>query len=159
MFKNDKRMSSQPFTLLLFCLFAICACLMMASSALAYQKIHNAREQHFETMNILSYINNKIKENDLADSIEVLVMDDIDVLKLTNVEGNIQTATYIYSMNGLLYEIYAAADVVVSLDDGRALIDCGNVTFEKSDRMVVIHYETSNHEQRSMTNYLRAGGF
>lgn len=156
--KNDKKLRGQPFTLLLFCLFAFCACLMIVLSAQGYQKILNEQQQHFETMNVFSYINNKIKENDLTDSIEVLIMDDTEVLKLSNIEGDFKTATYIYSMSGMLYEIYAAADVEVSLDDGRALIDCGDISFEKHDGAVIVRYETTNHEFEMMTKYLRAGG-
>lgn len=158
MLKNNKKLSGQPFTLLLFCLFAVSACLMIALSAQAYQQIQKKQQLHLETMNVFSYINNKIKENDLIDSIEVLNIKGIDVLKLSSSEGDFETATYIYSMDGILYEIYAAADIEVSLDDGRALIECGKVSFEKLERAVVIYYENTSHEGRTMTKYLRAGG-
>lgn len=158
MFRINKRGSGQPFTLLLFCLFAACACLMIALSAQAYQKIQKEQQLHFETMNVFSYINNKIKENDLADSIEVMNIEGIDVLRLSNIEGDFVTATYIYSMDGMLYEIYAAADMEVSLDDGRALIECGSVSFEKIERKVIVRYETMSHEYETMIKYLRAGG-
>lgn len=158
MIRINKRGSGQPFTLLLFCLFAVCACLMIALSAQAYQKIQKEQQLHFETMNVFSYINNKIKENDLADSIEVMNIEGIDVLRLLNIEGDFVTATYIYSMDGMLYEIYAAADMEVSLDDGRALIECGSVSFEKIERKVIVRYETMSHEYETMIKYLRAGG-
>lgn len=158
MIRINKRGSGQPFTLLLFCLFAVCACLMIALSAQAYQKIQKEQQLHFETMNVFSYINNKIKENDLADSIEVMNIEGIDVLRLSNIEGDFVTATYIYSMDGMLYEIYAAADMEVSLDDGRALIECGSVSFEKIERKVIVRYETMSHEYETMIKYLRAGG-
>lgn len=158
MLKNNRKLSGQPFTLLLFCLFAVCACLMIALSAQAYQKIQKEQRLHLETMNVFSYINNKIKENDLIDSIEVLDIEGVEVLKLSNIEGDFETVTYIYSMDGMLYEIYAAADVEVSLDDGRALIECGEVTFKKSENTVEVHYENTSHEDKTMTKYLRAGG-
>lgn len=158
MIRINKRGSGQPFTLLLFCLFAVCACLMIALSAQAYQKIQKEQQLHFETMNVFSYINNKIKENDLADSIEVMNIEGIDVLRLLNMEGDFVTATYIYSMDGMLYEIYAAADMEVSLDDGRALIECGSVSFDKIERKVIVRYETMSHEYETMIKYLRAGG-
>lgn len=158
MIRINKRGSGQPFTLLLFCLFAVCACLMIALSAQAYQKIQKEQQLHFETMNVFSYINNKIKENDLADSIEVMNIEGIDVLRLLNIEGDFVTATYIYSMDGMLYEIYAAADMEVSLDDGRALIECGSVSFDKIERKVIVRYETMSHEYETMIKYLRAGG-
>lgn len=158
MYKNKKKLSGQPFTLLLFCLFAVSACLMIALSAQAYQKIQKEQQLHFESMNVFSYINNKIKENDLIDSVEVINLEGIDVLKLSNVEGDFETATYIYSMNGMLYEIYAAADIEVSLDDGRALIECGEVSFEKIEGAVVVEYKDTSHECKTMTKYLRAGG-
>lgn len=158
MHKNNKKLGGQPFTLLLFCLFAVSACLMIALCAQAYQKIQKEQLLHLETMNVFSYINNKIKENDLIDSIEIMVIEGNDVLKLSKVEGDFETATYIYSMDGMLYEIYAAADVEVSLDDGRALIECGKVSFEKLESAVVVRYENTCFESKTMTKYLRAGG-
>lgn len=158
MYNNNKKLSGQPFTLLLFCLFAVSACLMIALCAQAYQRIQKEQQLHLETMNVFSYINNKIKENDLIGSIEIMTIEGNDVLKLSNVEGDFETATYIYSMDGTLYEIYAAADVEVSLDDGRALIACGKVSFEKLENAVVIHYENTCFEKKTMTKYLRAGG-
>lgn len=57
----------------------------------------------------------------------------------------------------MLYEIYAAADIEVSLDDGQPLLACSQLSFELSESSVIIYYETADQNVQTMTKYLRAG--
>ena len=82
----------------------VCACLMVALSAQAYQQLQKNRQNDLNTMNVFSYINNKLRENDVEKGVTVLNIDQCSVLKLTSVEGYFETATYIYSKDGMLYE-------------------------------------------------------
>lgn len=108
-------------------------------------------------MNVFSYINNKLRENDVEKGVTVLNIDQCSVLKLTSAEGDFETATYIYSKDGMLYEIYAAADIEISLDDGQPLLTCNQLSFELLESSVIIYYETADQNVQTMTKYLRAG--
>ena len=154
---KKQRISTQFMSLLLYCLFAVCACLMVALSAQAYQQLQKNRQNDLNTMNVFSYINNKLRENDVEKGVTVLNIDQCSVLELTSVEGDFETATYIYSKDGMLYEIYAAADIEVSLDDGQPLLACSQLSFELSESSVIIYYETVDQNVQTMTKYLRAG--
>ena len=154
---KKQRTSTQFMSLLLYCLFAVCACLMVALSAQAYQQLQKNRQNDLNTMNVFSYINNKLRENDVEKGVTILNIDQGSVLKLTSVEGDFETATYIYSKDGMLYEIYAAADIEVSLDDGQPLLACSQLSFELSESSVIIYYETADQNVQTMTKYLRAG--
>ncbi|PXX79793.1 DUF4860 domain-containing protein [Dielma fastidiosa] len=154
---KKQRTSTQFMSLLLYCLFAVCACMMVALSAQAYQQLQKNRQNDLNTMNVFSYINNKLRENDVEKGVTVLNIDQCSVLKLTSVEGDFETATYIYSKDGMLYEIYAAADIEVSLDDGQPLLACSQLSFELSESSVIIYYETADQNVQTMTKYLRAG--
>ena len=149
---KKQRTSTQFMSLLLYCLFAVCACLMVALSAQAYQQLQKNRQNDLNTMNVFSYIN-----NDVEKGVTILNIDQCSVLKLTSVEGDFETATYIYSKDGMLYEIYAAADIEVSLDDGQPLLACSQLSFELSESSVIIYYETADQNVQTMTKYLRAG--
>ena len=86
---KKQRTSTQFMSLLLYCLFAVCACLMVALSAQAYQQLQKNRQNDLNTMNVFSYINNKLRENDVEKGVTILNIDQCSVLKLTSVEGDI----------------------------------------------------------------------
>ena len=49
---KKQRTSTQFMSLLLYCLFAVCACLMVALSAQAYQQLQKNRQNDLNTMNV-----------------------------------------------------------------------------------------------------------
>ena len=68
--KNERRhMVDVLFVLTLFCVFALCSILLIAVGAKVYQNTINSMETHFTSTTSLSYITEKIRQNDTSSGI------------------------------------------------------------------------------------------
>ena len=127
------------FVLTLFCVFAVCSILLIAVGARIYQNTIDSMEKHFTSTTSLSYISEKIRQNELtvldnfslAEAKTKLVAETVDNLGLKGsvifvvseydeaalrASRNIPTVSLAESRQLSVYEIVSHKNVVITAD-------------------------------------------
>lgn len=132
--KNERRhMVDLLFVLTLFCVFALCSILLIAVGAKVYQNTINSMEKHFTSTTSLSYIVEKIRQNDTQDGVNVQKFGGNDALVLNSTYNDELYCTYIYSYAGQLKELFTKKDITLSPEAGRNILAISDFFITKLD--------------------------
>lgn len=138
--KNNGKLANNLFFLSLLCIFVICSVLVVSYQIIGYRNIVDSNHQVDEMHTPLSYISNKIRANDVQNSISVQQGEESDILLI---EGN-ESITYIYMYNHQLRELHASKNYEVNLSDGDALFDIDSFTISKKDNQLTFQIGMQN---------------
>ena len=122
--KNESRhMVDVLFVLTLFSVFAVSSILLIAVGAKVYQNTINNMETHFTSTTSLSYITEKIRQNDVNGGISIEAFGDGDALVLTTRYNEEEYCTYIYSHGGYLKELFTKRSISLSPEAGQNILE------------------------------------
>lgn len=110
------------FVLTLFAVFAICSMLLIAFGANIYQKTINNYEEHFNISTSVAYINEKLRQSDDSNAIELIDFGSSDAFRISSSFNDTDYYTYIYMDDGYLKELYAKAENELSPKAGKKLL-------------------------------------
>ena len=131
---NERRhMVDVLFVLTLFCVFAVCSILLIAVGAKVYQNTLNNMETHFTSTTSLSYITEKIRQNDYAGQVSIEEFGGNDALVLSSVYNDEEYCTYIYSYAGQLKELFTKKSITLSPEAGRNILEISEFTIVEVD--------------------------
>lgn len=134
--KRDKSIVDVIFLLALFAAFLICALFIVLFGAKIYKKTVFKNQQFFNARTSLSYVTEKIRQNDNENGINVFDTNDSSVLELKMVENDTQYSTYIFCKDGMLMEYTSNSDVPFSDKMGRKIMNATSFNAEKiSDKL------------------------
>lgn len=132
--KNEKRhMVDVLFVLTLFCVFALCSILLIAVGAKVYQNTINSMETHFTSTTSLSYITEKIRQNDFSQGIVVEEFGGNDALVLLSEYNGEEYCTYIYFYAGHLKELFTKRSIALSPEAGQDILAISDFIITKLD--------------------------
>lgn len=135
------RTVSLLFTLLLFLVFVLCALFMVLIGGRVYENINARTEAAYQQEVALSYIANKVRQEDEAGSISLEKLSGTVVLKLQKeIEGAVYV-TEIYYRDGGLWELFADAASNLGLEAGTKIMECSPVSMELEGGMLHIQTE------------------
>ncbi len=122
--KNSKHMIDFIFPIALFFVFASTALIILLFSANIYQNVVNESNTNFQQGTVLSYITEKIHQNDSAgdQTISLSEFDQIPALAISQTYGEHTYTTYIYELNGELKEIFIQDGITASADTGTTIM-------------------------------------
>lgn len=121
---NERRhMVDVLFVLTLFCVFAVCSILLIAVGAKVYQNTLDSMDTHFTSTTSLSYITEKIRQNDHSGQIAIEEFGGNNALLLLSEYNNEEYCTYIYSYAGQLKELFTKGDITLSPEAGRNILE------------------------------------
>lgn len=104
--QNKRHIVDILFVLALFAVFAFCALALVILGANIYKNTVSSMSRNFESRTACSYITEKIRQNDLYDSVYVADFEGQDALLFTkDVYGSLY-GTYIYYYDGELKELF-----------------------------------------------------
>jgi len=118
---NSKRIDV-VFVLLLLALFAAASFTLVLIGTKQYRFVTNTMSDNHEKRIISSYLSEKIRQNDTADSIDIVNLKGIDALSFSSEENGIAYTTYIYYYENALREIVVTPSSVFSLSSGQEII-------------------------------------
>ncbi|MHC1724016.1 MAG: DUF4860 domain-containing protein [Aminipila sp.] len=131
----NKRQSVQfLFTMVLLFSLGISALFTILFGARIYENIGDRMNENFSSTTALSYISNKVKQNDKAGMISVENLEGVQTLKLVEVYDEEVYNTLIYCRDGKLKELYCKADSGLTLDDGIDIMELQGMSFEMIDQ-------------------------
>lgn len=131
--KSFLKKTEHLFSFLLFFVFLLCSAFTILIGSRVYENIHARDDIAFETTTALSYITNKVRQNDTAGAITLRNDGETEILVLTSVFDKQKYETWIYQMDGGLYELFTAADSGLDITAGQKIMDGGPVSFSIDD--------------------------
>jgi hypothetical protein len=118
------------FVLLIFCFFAVSVFLVLMLSASTYQNMNEISANGQNERIALSYIRTKVRNTDTQGALTVLNVDGTNVLSLRENIGDRNFATYLYHLDGWVYEAFIDADDELRLEEGIPMLRVGSLDFE-----------------------------
>lgn len=121
------------FPLLLLLVFAIFALFVLMFSANIYKSQLNSSSLNNESKIAVSYLCEKIHQNDTAGSIDVINIDGSDVLELKQNVGGVDYSTLLYFFEGSVRELFIKSGKSVDLSNGEEIISAKTLEIERTN--------------------------
>lgn len=121
------------FPITLFFVFAVSGFVVLLMSANIYQNITDHSAATFETGTTLSYLTEKIRQNDTggAETIYLATFDGCDALAISHTYNETSYTTYIYEYEGELKEIFLQDDITASAKSGTTVMQIKNLEMQE----------------------------
>ena len=132
------------FTLSLFCVFSVCAFLVVIIGVNAYEATVSHMEETCSTQTALSYTAEKIRRHDTAGSVLLGKVEDETALVLKDIIKEDTYLTYIYPDSSALYELTVREGTPVSKDMGEEITKVENFSISSRDDGL-LEFSASDH--------------
>lgn len=119
---RSRRMMDIVFTLALFCVFAVCALMVVVLGADVYRKGTQEMQRNFDTRTSLSYLSTKLRQTDVHGSIALGELEGTPALVLTEEIDGVRYHTWIYCRDGSLQEVFTLAGLTPTPQMGRPIM-------------------------------------
>ena len=124
--RNRSHVIDLIFPLAVLFVFAASSLVVLILSVHIYTGQTEQAEAHYRTDTSQSYVEEKIRQNDVAGSISVMTLDRTECLALKNSSDGINSTTYLYVSDGWLKELFVRDDTDVSLNAGKSIIEASD---------------------------------
>ncbi len=121
------------FPIALFFVFAVSALSILILAADTYASTTGQLRINDENRTALSYITEKIRQNDTRGAVYVSSIDGIDCLAMSYDYNEVPCTTYIYEYKGMLKELFINDGVTVSLENGRNIMELAALSIEQPE--------------------------
>ena len=149
---ENRHMVDVLFVITLFCMFAVCAILLIAVGAKVYQNTIDNMDTHFTSSTSMSYITEKIRQNDEASALSVCTFGNEKALLITQEINNEQYLTYIYSYGGYLKELFTKKGIDLDPSAGQNILAIQDFYIrEIADSLFEITLVDKNHKTNIVT--------
>ena len=115
---KNKHVIDIIFPIALFFVFISSCFIVLILSFHTYRKTVQLEQSNYQTRTALSYITQKIHQNDLIDSVSLQQIDQKDVLVLKSSYSQGKYTTYLYEDKGYLKELFISNQLEFDKDDG-----------------------------------------
>ena len=129
---HRKHMIDVIFPIMLWAILLICSILAIILGIHFYEQTTARISSNYETRTALSYLREKIHQNDQYQSISIGSFDETEALVFEQVYGNSLYQTYIYEYENALWEITLQDGVLASCEDGTKILDVKDFSMEES---------------------------
>lgn len=104
------------FVLALFVVFTLSALVLVILGASVYKQTVRYMDENYTARTAYSYLTEKVRQNDLYDSIYLGQLEDTDALVLTREINGTSYATYLYLHDGSLRELFMRQESDIGAD-------------------------------------------
>lgn len=130
---KQKHMIEVIFPITLFFIFALSALIVLLLAAQVYQSTTENSSANHTSQIALSYVNEKIHQNDVNGQITIGKLNGQDALVITQEYDNSIYNTYIYTWNHELKELFVKKDTAVDLSAGTTILKVNDFSMMKLD--------------------------
>lgn len=120
------------FTLALFCVLAASSLLVAVLGAQVYEGIASRMGDHYTSRTTLSYIINKVRQNDQNGGVRLGELGDGPALVMEEELGGSLYQTWIYQSGGELRELLTRADNPIRPEDGQSIMAVDHLVIEQA---------------------------
>lgn len=119
------------FPIALFFVFAVSALIVILLATNIYKSVTENSQELYTSRTALSYISEKVRQNDTAGAISIGTLDGADSLIIKETINNTTYTTYIYEQEHMLKELYIKEGVKPSLNAGKDILEIKNFQAKK----------------------------
>lgn len=119
------------FPIALFFVFTVTALMVILLAADVYSDITVAAEDNYTSRTALSYITEKVRQNDENGSVSFGSFDGCDCIIFSQEYDGQTYDTYIYEFDNALYELFVKANAEVSASDGTKIMEVSDLQIEQ----------------------------
>lgn len=128
--QEKKHVIDLIFPLAIFFVFAVSALLVLLLSVHIYGDQTDKTLKNFESSTPLSYITEKVRQNDSQGNITIEDLNGVNSLVLHGTSSDVTYSTYLYVYNGWLKELTIRDDTSASPEAGKNIIEASNLQVE-----------------------------
>ena len=139
------------FILLLFCLFTMSSLAVIYIGSQVYSASVDTLEKQYTSLTALDYIEEKVRQNNSVNMIEVKKIDDLDVLCIHEDHDDHHYTTYIYDDDHQLKELFIEDDQSFDKQRGETIMNIDAIAFELEDDLLKM---TVSANDKIQTSYL-----
>ena len=152
--KNRSNIIDMLFVLSLFCVFAVTALLVVILGANVYKGISANMEDNYSARVSVSYITEKVRQNDTSDGVEIRETEGGPALVLKQSADGYDYETWIYAQDGHLKEATIEAGQDLSGLYGENIMEVSGLRFEmlSSGLIRVTVADKDNNQYESMVH-------
>ncbi|MEZ3486559.1 MAG: DUF4860 domain-containing protein [Lachnospiraceae bacterium] len=121
------------FPIALFFVFAASSLVVLILAADIYGSTTDQLQANDENRTALSYISEKIRQNDSEGAVKITTLEDTECLALSADYNGIPCTTYIYAYDGMLMELFTRDDASVSLKNGQNIMEIESLSMSQID--------------------------
>ena len=160
MLKKQKPIFDVLFTLVLFSIFATTALLVVVIGVNVYKSTVTGMENNFTARTSLSYIAEKVRQNDVADGVELAEIgtENTPALLLKQTYGETAVETYIYLYNGNLTELLCTAGTPPDPALGQPVLALETFALSLEGSLLTVTAAGPGAEVQSLNLHLQAAG-
>lgn len=118
------------FPISLFFVFAVSALSVLILAGNIYASTSSRLRVNDENRTALSYIAEKIRQNDSGGAIDITLVDNTECLAISAVYHEVSCTTYIYVYDGMLKELFINDGIPVNLKSGRDIMELASLSVE-----------------------------
>lgn len=148
------------FVLALFVVFTLSALVLVILGASVYRQTVSYMDENYTARTAYSYLTEKVRQNDLYDSISLGQLEDTDALVLTREINDTTYATYLYLHDGSLRELFMRQGSDIGADPlaaGREILPLTDWQLEMSaDYLLHIILTLDDNSQKELFIALRS---
>lgn len=138
MIKQKNHVVDLLFSLALFCVFAASALTIVIMGADVYQKSVNDMNRNSTIRTSLSYLSEKIHQNDAENGIRIDQLNDLPSLVLTQNLNGETYETWIYTYDGMLCEIMTDLENGFTPEEGQPILEIGSFSLEQNGSRIIL---------------------
>ncbi len=154
--KARKHVFDLLFSLALFFVFAATSLLVVMIGANVYRGTVNTMERTFASRTSLSYIAEKLRQNDNEGAAEVGDIAGLPALVITQQHSGVTLQTYIYYYNGYLTELLATENTPLQPELGQAVLALGGFYIEEDNNLFTVTTVGEDGSEHSLCIYVHA---
>ncbi len=121
--------AEQLFPALLFFIFLLCTIFTILIGSRVYENIRERDNASFHTDTALAYMTNKVRQGDEAEAVSIREENGCQILVLTSDYDGVLFETWIYQMDGALWELFTQKDSGLDVSSGQMIMECESVSF------------------------------
>lgn len=119
---ENKHIVDVLFVLGLFLVFSISSLLLVLLGSHVYKNTVNTMDKDFNSRTAYAYLTEKVRQNDLYDSVSIQNFDGCEALVLTQLINDTSYSTYLYTYEGNLKELFTNTGNQLSASSGQDIL-------------------------------------
>ncbi len=132
------------FPIALLFVFAVSALSILILGANIYASTNGRLRVNDENRTALSYIAEKIRQNDKEGGIAVAFIDGTNCLAMSAVYNEVPCTTYIYEYEGMLKELFINDGIPVTLKNGKDIMELSSLSIEQLEEHIYLFTATDS---------------
>lgn len=155
---REKKTKITSFIVLtVFCVFAMCILLVLLSGTGVYKRLVEREQIQYDDRTVAGYITTRVRQSDMAGSLRVEEFGGESALVFQEeIEGCVYE-TRIYSHEGYIKELFAAADMECAPIDGEKIFEVKKITFAQEESLLKVNICLKDGSSQVLFLRLRSG--